>query len=102
MIICAGILIWLFEKYSRNAGCASFFKRSAWDGESVANFSRSVPEVSARSSQNCSGEIGAAILDFSSRTSDINRSGVRENPSQTARLALTPLGTEKVLHQFIT
>ena len=68
----------------------------------MANFSRSVPEVSARSSQNCSGENRRGNIKLQFALSDINRSGVRENPSQTARLAVTPFGTEKVLHQFIT
>ena len=61
IIILAGKFIWLFGKNSLTASCASCAMRSACSVESVANFSRSVPEVSERISQNSLGEIGAAI-----------------------------------------
>ena len=68
MIICAGILTWLFEEYSRIACSASCAKSSARARGSVASFSRRVPEVSERISQNCSGDSGAAMLNCSTRS----------------------------------
>src|SRR5882724_93166 len=68
MIICAGILIWLFGKKCRTASSVSWAWEFDCSGDSVANFSRSLPDVSERTSQNCSGEIDAAILNLITRS----------------------------------